>query len=806
MPKKLPLFRGRLFSILSGSDDLVVVHGSRFSGKTTLVRTWLMTDPIPAAVPVFVEFPPGGITSDQYWGRVLSCVCACAGITPIPHGRNNFDTLCSALATQHVPIVLMLDGLDAVESAEDRVGELLECGAQLRIIVTTRIGGRWHRCIRGRPDRTMISSDALAFTVEETEAFLRASAVPRSLRVVDRITRRTGGLPALIAAVCEALKAEGVQTSNDPERLDALIDSTVDTLVLHTVATDPVLDPLFRATPVSSDGATSIVSSAGASPQVTDPIGFADTLESAGVVESEPGTDEPTRRYPVAVEESLLRSADTECPDELQAARVTLVRYSLDRGDAHCPGRFLAPLGDASIDRIPAEVVDSNPVVAAIRRMHRKCASPRDVPTAVEGSDMAADVSREPAATIMRAMNLRVGGQFDEAAEVCDALASEPVPVFEKLDDTARYAHAFCYLHIGISYLLADRPGEATIMLRRAHSSGAGTSVERDAAGTLALTHAVRGATFDAQLWIDAEREHRSLLSETSGTQAKTAGLVASVLVALDRLVPDRAFGALVELGVPRENEELWAFVLYASGQYALLAGLPADGLRYVESEMRTFSRAYGGISGQLLDAVRADLNLALGHPDQAAQLVGRSTDPLTAAVRARICLLTGDFVGAETIVYSYGEDPQCPLRVSMELFVIGAAAACSLGRRADARRHMSRAAARSRQTGMLRPFTGLAPSMTREVAALGVELPVDLAQIAAEFVTFRPSRPVVRLTPRERAVLDGLLAGGSAGTIAETQFVSLNTVKTQLRSLYRKLGVHSRGDAIAAARLVVLD
>lgn len=93
-----------------------------------------------------------------------------------------------------------------------------------------------------------------------------------------------------------------------------------------------------------------MVSSAVALPQVTDPIGFVDTLESAGLVESEPGTDEPTRRYPVAVEESLLRSAAIECPDELQAARVTLVRYSLDRGDARCPGRFLAPLGDASID------------------------------------------------------------------------------------------------------------------------------------------------------------------------------------------------------------------------------------------------------------------------------------------------------------------------------------------------------------------------------------------------------------------------------------------------------------------------
>lgn len=83
--------------------------------------------------------------------------------------------------------------------------------------------------------------------------------------------------------------------------------------------------------------------------------------------------------------------------------------------------------------------------------------------------------------------------------------------------------------------------------------------------------------------------------------------------------------------------------------------------------------------------------------------------------------------------------------------------------------------------------------------------MPVDLKQMAAEFATFRPSRQIVRLTPREREVLDALLSGGSIGTIAESQFVSLNTVKTQLRSLYRKLGVNSRRDAVAVARRVVL-
>nr|WP_240958917.1 helix-turn-helix transcriptional regulator [Rhodococcus sp. HNM0563] len=95
---------------------------------------------------------------------------------------------------------------------------------------------------------------------------------------------------------------------------------------------------------------------------------------------------------------------------------------------------------------------------------------------------------------------------------------------------------------------------------------------------------------------------------------------------------------------------------------------------------------------------------------------------------------------------------------------------------------------------------------MVRNITDLGVDLPVDLEQIALDFGTFRTTQPTVRLTPRESAVLEALVAGGNAGTIAEAQFVSLNTVKTQLRSLYRKLGVHSRRDAIAVARRLVLD
>jgi len=54
--------------------------------------------------------------------------------------------------------------------------------------------------------------------------------------------------------------------------------------------------------------------------------------------------------------------------------------------------------------------------------------------------------------------------------------------------------------------------------------------------------------------------------------------------------------------------------------------------------------------------------------------------------------------------------------------------------------------------------------------------------------------------------VLDALLSGRTVTAIAASQFVSVNTIKTQLRSLYRKLGVHNRKDAVGVARRMQLD
>ena len=54
-------------------------------------------------------------------------------------------------------------------------------------------------------------------------------------------------------------------------------------------------------------------------------------------------------------------------------------------------------------------------------------------------------------------------------------------------------------------------------------------------------------------------------------------------------------------------------------------------------------------------------------------------------------------------------------------------------------------------------------------------------------------------LTPREAAVLRLLASGARNADIARRCGVSVNTVKTHLRSVFRKLGVETRAQAVAA-------
>jgi LuxR family maltose regulon positive regulatory protein len=82
--------------------------------------------------------------------------------------------------------------------------------------------------------------------------------------------------------------------------------------------------------------------------------------------------------------------------------------------------------------------------------------------------------------------------------------------------------------------------------------------------------------------------------------------------------------------------------------------------------------------------------------------------------------------------------------------------------------------------------------------------LPAIAAAIERDLSVARSSagqrQPVEEPSPAELAVLRGLAAGLSRREIGTHLYISLNTVKTHTRELYRKLGASSQVEAVARA------
>ncbi len=83
-------------------------------------------------------------------------------------------------------------------------------------------------------------------------------------------------------------------------------------------------------------------------------------------------------------------------------------------------------------------------------------------------------------------------------------------------------------------------------------------------------------------------------------------------------------------------------------------------------------------------------------------------------------------------------------------------------------------------------------------LAVLQAEQP---AQGSLSLATSHREPPLEPLTDRERKVLRGLSAGLSNAEIAAELVVSINTIRTQARSIYHKLNVKNRHEAVALAR-----
>jgi len=211
-----------------------------------------------------------------------------------------------------------------------------------------------------------------------------------------------------------------------------------------------------------------------------------------------------------------------------------------------------------------------------------------------------------------------------------------------------------------------------------------------------------------------------------------------------------------------------------------------------------------------------AEVALAAGRPEQARTRLGRLDDGSPLAQREQVCLARaelalGGFDRADALL--------APVRELTTDVVAGVQAWIVTALLADTRRQVPRAVTAFGRAILLAEPEGIRlPFVTMDRRRVGALLeryrtvPPEpspfAARLAAELnpARRRTGRPTFdELSTRELEVLQYLPTMYNAGEIGRELHVSVNTIKAHLRSIYRKLGVSRRREAVGRARTLGL-
>jgi ATP/maltotriose-dependent transcriptional regulator MalT len=186
------------------------------------------------------------------------------------------------------------------------------------------------------------------------------------------------------------------------------------------------------------------------------------------------------------------------------------------------------------------------------------------------------------------------------------------------------------------------------------------------------------------------------------------------------------------------------------------------------------------------------------GDPDAAAGWLDRAPHTAdTAAAAVQIALERGDAAGARRTLEGWPSTPTLRSRVAR-------AAADALvrevtGDRSGAVDLLRGALADAADDVLVQSIAqfavlGLGPLR----ALLADPVPAVASMAAATFDVVNPTGPLSLLTDGERRLLHHLAVDVTLPTLADRLLVSQNTLHSQARSLYRKLGTSTRADAVA--------
>lgn len=847
---------------------VTVVTGPPGAGKTTAIASWAATDPGPSPI-AWARLDEYDNPSVMFWSCVAKALqgagVAVLGAVAA-HGRQDavdHESLCriaATLAAQDPPVVLVLDDLHLVTGAGSLDGlayVLRHARPGLRLVIGSRMDPLLplHR-YRLTGELTEIRAADLAFDAQEAASLMAQHAITLPTASVDWLTKRTEGWAAGLR-----LAAISMSAHPDPERFitdfaadDGPVTSYLVEEVLNTQPAE-VRDMLLSTSileRVSADIASELVGDEQAAailPAMARTNAFVQPLGQgwyryhplfAEVLRLKLRRDYPDRiaamhRRAARWHERKGTLADAvghaaAAGDWLLASSMVIDRLAIDEIVEPRAGQSLAdvfrrmPHSEAWTELEPLLV--SAAVALSLGRYDSSTATLGVAEGILERLPADQEVASRLAAVMIRLATARRTGDLASAA----AAAGRAEVLMDKLPGDKRAQNPAIRARVlsgrGAVELWSGHLDEAAGVLDSGVAAAivSGSEYERaDCLGHLALVVALRGGLYQAaKLATQVTPPLGTERPRQPAQHLNPAAAVALALVHLERNELREARNRLKQadaaLGV-RPDKLVGAVACLVAARGGL-----AEGRATVTAEMVAAARSGWSVPPwleQRLILVESQAFAAAGNVRAAfaaAERTDRDSSPEVSVALAHAWMAAGDRNEARrALAPALSSSREAPEQVRLQAWLVDARISYGSGERARGRRSLESALRLGEREQLRLPFA-MEGGWIRPVLRRDPELASTHRHLCEPSLLRHdqlPARSIVpeqtaigmveQLTQREQEVLRHVSGMLNTAEVAGEMYISINTVKTHLKSIYRKLAVTDRGDAVRRARKLEL-
>ncbi|WP_440312046.1 LuxR C-terminal-related transcriptional regulator [Leucobacter chromiireducens] len=382
------------------------------------------------------------------------------------------------------------------------------------------------------------------------------------------------------------------------------------------------------------------------------------------------------------------------------------------------------------------------------------------------------------------------------AGEEIAALRLEPNAVFDRRGGW----NLFLSVQLGTTAMLAGDIAQALRHFTEAWMHPPAPVLRcllREAYAKAALIEACDG---DPSL---ARRYLAQAVSISRTTSWLEPGIDAIVTLASALLEPDPTVARSLLDSIPLgQVGEMWPFGAITANRILTTQGDEAEAQRRLDMfEGMSLSRTPGvGYPGSMVALLQAGNMLARDNAHEAERLIATADPELPRAQlgQALVSLKVGQPRKAQQQLLRMPEMETGLRRIAVLRHALLAATHLRLDQRAECEAVLRRVV-RLPGTFSMDDAQQFEPAVRALAEQLVPEWPKTDPKHNSPFAR-ATSGTGRHLTERELEVLALLASGRSREEIAAAQFISLNTLKTQLRSVYRKLGVSQRSSAVLEA------